>query len=260
MLLPYAWAVELGELQQNWDDLGREDPMWAILSDPAQRGGKWDRDAFFATGREHVDEALEHLRSVGAEPATGRAMDFGCGIGRLTQALAEHFDKVDGVDIAASMIDQANELNQHGERVAYHQNGREDLSLFDDGTFDLVFSLIVLQHIENRYKTRYLKEFVRILAPGGIALFTVPSHPTMTWRGIAYRLIPNGPLNFYRKKRYGNTGVIELHGMRRPEVEAAVRAAGGEVLDVSPEPLLGTPWHSYRYTVRVSDPKGTQPS
>ncbi len=224
--------------------------MWAILSDPDQRGGKWDREAFFATGREHIDEALEHLRSVGAEPAPGRALDFGCGIGRLTQALAERFDRVDGVDIAPSMVEQAEQLNRHGERVRYHVNGRDDLSLFADRSFDLALSLIVLQHIENRYKSTYLQEFVRVLAPGGIGLFTIPSHAALTPRGIVYRAVPNEILNRYRKQRYGCSGVMELYGMRRPEVEGVIRRAGAEVVDVEPEPLLGTAWHSFRYVVR----------
>ncbi len=224
--------------------------MWAILSDPSQRGGKWDRDAFFATGRDHVAEALDHLARVGAEPKPGRALDFGCGIGRLTQALAERFDRVDGVDIAPSMIEQADALNRHGDHVSYHVNDRDDLSLFPDGSFDLVLSVIVLQHIENRYKTRYLQEFVRLLAPGGVALFTVPSHAALTPRGVVFGLIPNRLLNFYRRKRYGYTGVMELHGMRSEEVEAVIGSTGADLVDVSPEPLLGTAWHSFRYTVR----------
>lgn len=224
--------------------------MWAILSDPSQRGGKWDPDAFFATGRNHVAEALDHLARVGAKPTLGRALDFGCGIGRLTQALADRFQQVDGVDIAPSMIEQANQFNRNPEAVSYHLNERDDLAIFDDGSFDLVFSLIVLQHIENQYKTKYLREFVRVLAPGGIGLFTMPSHATMTPRGLVFGLIPNPMLNFYRKKRYGYTGVMELHGMRREEVEAVLRSTGVEVVDVSPEPLLGSAWKSYRYTVR----------
>ena len=44
--------------------------------------------------------------------------------------------------------------------------------------------------------------------------------------------------------------VMELHGMPRAEVESAVRAAGGELVRVVDEPLLGTDWRSYRYTVR----------
>lgn len=242
--------MDLEKLQQNWDQLGREDPMWAILADPAQHGNKWDREAFFATGREHVQEILAELAGAGATPTPGRALDFGCGVGRLTQALSGTFAEVDGVDIAPSMIEQAHGFNPEPDRIRFHLNDRDDLALFPDATFDLVLSLIVLQHIENRYKSGYLREFVRVLRPGGVAVFTVPSHAAWTPRGIVYRLVPNRLLNLWRKRRYGYEGVMELHGMARSEVEGIVRAAGGEVVRVVDEPLLGTDWRSYRYTVR----------
>ncbi len=244
--------MDLEKLQQNWDQLGREDPMWAILADPDQHGNKWDREAFFATGREHVEEILGELAAAGASPRLGRALDFGCGVGRLTQALADTFAEVDGVDIAPSMIEQADRLNPDPVRIRFHLNDRDDLALLADGSVDFVLSLIVLQHIENRYKARYLHEFVRVLRPGGIAVFTVPSHAAWTPRGLVYRLVPNRLLNLWRKRRYGYAGVMELHGMPRAEVEGIIRSAGAEIVRVVDEPLLGTDWRSYRYTVRRS--------
>ena len=225
--------------------------MWAILADPARHGNRWDAEAFFATGREHVDDLLERAAAAGIEIGRGRALDFGCGVGRLSQALARHFDEVDGVDIAPSMIEQADGYNPDPDHLHFHLNERDDLALFDDGRFDLVLSLIVLQHIENRYKAGYLREFVRILRPGGVAIFTVPSHPAWTPRGLVYRLVPNPLLNRWRRKQYGYEGVMELHGMPRAEVERIVADAGAEVVEVVPEPLLGTDWKSFRYTVRA---------
>lgn len=242
--------MDLEKLQQNWDQLGREDPMWAILADPDQHGNKWGREEFFATGREHVEEILGELVGAGATPHPGRALDFGCGVGRLTQALSDTFAQVDGVDIAPSMIEQADGFNTEPGRVRFHLNDRGDLALFSDATFDFVLSLIVLQHIENRYKAGYLREFVRVLRPGGVAVFTVPSHAAWTPRGVVYRLVPNRLLNLWRRRRYGYEGVMELHGMGRAEVQGIVQAAGGEMVRVVDEPLLGTDWRSYRYTVR----------
>jgi len=56
-----------------------------------------------------TDVATEfaYIESLGVEPSGGRALDFGCGLGRLTQPLAERFDEAVGVDIAASMIEGA---------------------------------------------------------------------------------------------------------------------------------------------------------
>jgi ubiquinone/menaquinone biosynthesis C-methylase UbiE len=242
--------VDLKNLKQNWDSLGREDPMWAILSDPAQRGNKWDDHAFFETGRVHVAEAMERMKAMSVEPHSERALDFGCGLGRLSQALAGYFDKVDGVDIAPSMIEGAREFNRFGDRVAYHLNDNDDLRIFAENSFDFVMSLIVLQHMPNRYKTSYLKEFLRVLKPGGVVMFTVPSHVVLSKPlGLAYALVPNRALNLYRKRHYGYEGVIELHPMRRKEVEATVAVAGARVVSADPEPLAGDCWRSFQYTV-----------
>jgi SAM-dependent methyltransferase len=248
--VPYAPRVDLGNLEKNWDALGRADPMWAILADPLRRGNRWEQQAFFRSGRDHVDAALARLDELGMSPHRGRALDFGSGVGRLSQALVCHFDDVDGVDIAESMIGGARTYNRYGDRARYHVNTRDDLSLFEDGSFDFVLRLIVLQHMENRYKARYLAEFVRLLRPGGAAILTVPSHPALTARGLAFRLVPNRLLNVYRRRRYGVDGVMELHGMRRSDVEHVLLAAGARAVITEPDALLGTPWVSYRYTVR----------
>jgi len=245
--------VELSEVQRNWDDLGKNDPLWAICTENDRHGGQWDPEEFFATGREAVDEAVSDLVGLGIElPATGRGLDFGCGFGRLTLALAEHLHEVVGIDIAPSMIAGAEVHNTVGDRVSYQLNEGDDLAAFSDDSFDLVLSIIVLQHIENRFKAAYLREFLRVLRPGGVAYVTIPSHPNLkTPLGIGFKLLPNSLLNLYRRKRFGYEGLMELHGMRREEVEAVVRAAGGDVVDVRADDSVGPAWHTNRYVIRA---------
>lgn len=167
--------MELDELGKNWDQFGRDDPLWAVLTAADKREGGWDVDEFLKTGEEQVDSALEFLRTHGVDVPRQRALDFGCGPGRLTQALATRFDEVDGVDIAPSMIALARKWNRHGDRCRYHVNERSDLSLFADGTFSFIFTILVMQHMEARFQENYLREFGRCLAPGGFAFFQVVS-------------------------------------------------------------------------------------
>lgn len=169
--------MDLDELQQNWDEFGKQDPLWAIRTEPDKRGGKWDVAEFFGSGEAHVRELVGRLTEL--DLAThGVALDFGCGVGRLTQAFADHFDEVWGIDIAPSMVEGAEAFNHHGSRVHYVVNDTSDLRRFDDASFDLVFSVIVLQHIRSDIALSYVREFFRICKPGGTVVFQIPSHMT----------------------------------------------------------------------------------
>ncbi len=171
--------MRLDELAHNWDRFGREDPMWAVLTNSYRKGNRWDPDEFFETGRSTVSDWLDVLDRLDVAVNRGRALDFGCGLGRLTQALCEHFDRCDGVDIAPSMIEGAERWNRHGSRCTYHLNTGGDLADFADGAFDLVFCYLVLQHMEPDLAKGYISEFMRLLGPGGVVVFQVPEawHP-----------------------------------------------------------------------------------
>jgi SAM-dependent methyltransferase len=169
--------VDFDELKRSWQQLGSSDPRWAILSEPGREGGGWDDAAFWHSGEQFVHWVAQHLDGLGVLPARGRALDFGCGHGRLTQALAAHFEAVTGVDIASSMLDAARTANRYGERVQYVHNETPDLRVFADASFDFVLSVLVLQHMRPDYAAGYLREFLRVLVPGGTAFFQIPLEP-----------------------------------------------------------------------------------
>lgn len=191
-------ANEFRHLQETWDALGAEDPLWAVLSAAGTRGNRWNPQEFFATGQAEIAALFDDLATRGLPMQHGRALDFGCGVGRLTQALATRFDRVDGVDIAESMVAAARRFNRHGDRCIYHVNERADLSLFADGVFDLIYSRITLQHIPPEFTRLYITEFARVLSPGGVAVLHIPDGMTplreavfriaMTRRRLARRL------------------------------------------------------------------------
>src|SRR5262249_58951416 len=97
----------------------------------------------------------------------------GCGVGRVTRALAEHFDEAVGVDAAASMIERARVFDR-ANRCSFVANDSRDLSCFESGTFTAVYSRLVLQHIRPGLVKRYIPELVRVLAPGGGLMFQLP--------------------------------------------------------------------------------------
>jgi SAM-dependent methyltransferase len=164
------------ELKDNWQSLGKKDPLWAILNDPRAKGGRWSIDEFLWTGQVEVDRLFNWLENRGVKNiGHGCALDFGCGAGRLTQALAKRFDRCIGVDIAKSMVEAAYKLNPPAN-CEFLVNERPNLSVFANGSFDFIYSSIVLQHIPHPHAVNYISEFCRLLAPGGLVVFQIPVH------------------------------------------------------------------------------------
>jgi ubiquinone/menaquinone biosynthesis C-methylase UbiE len=162
-----------GELRENWQSLGNDDPLWAILSDPRTKGGKWSVGEFLKTGQMEIERVFTWLAEQGVNVVNhGRALDFGCGAGRLTQALAKRFERCTGVDVAASMLDAARKL-EPPQNCEFVLNERSDLSVFPDKSFDFIYSSIVLQHIPHPFAIGYIAEFCRLLAPNGLLAFQV---------------------------------------------------------------------------------------
>ena len=69
--------MDLRQLQWHWDTFGRQDPFWAILTDPARRGNRWSPEEFFETGRVEIAELLDRAPQLGVPCEWRRAMDFG---------------------------------------------------------------------------------------------------------------------------------------------------------------------------------------
>jgi SAM-dependent methyltransferase len=215
--------VRFGRLKRDWDYLGSTDPMWAVLTNPEKRGSGWDEEQFFRHGQREIATVLKHLDARGIELRRGRALDFGSGVGRLSQALADHFEHVVGVDIAASMVERATELNRHGDRCTYVVNTRPDLGRFPNGSFDFVYSNITLQHMPPRLMRRYLAEFVRVLAPGGVAVFEIVDPPPPLTR--ARRILGRTRAALLRRAR------IRMYWLSGRAVESVVQRHGGTVVD-----------------------------
>jgi ubiquinone/menaquinone biosynthesis C-methylase UbiE len=107
----------------------------------------------------------------------GRALDFGCGVGRLSRPLGERFRECVGLDISEGMLKLARELNDDRPNCRFVVNDAPDLGQFETASFDFVYSSLVLQHMPSAEMVEaYVSEFLRVLRPGGLAVFQTLSH------------------------------------------------------------------------------------
>jgi SAM-dependent methyltransferase len=241
--------VSLDQLQDDWTRLGREDPLWAVYVAPGTRGGKWDVDAFFALGRREVDGAFAELDRLGLAPGRLRALDFGCGVGRLSQALVAHVDEVIGLDIAPSMLEKARELDRSGGRAQFVLNPRPDLSIFGSGSVDIVYSSLVLQHMPPELARGYLAEFVRVLSPGGVAIFQVASRPTLSVKGAIFRLAPWPLLRWVQRNLLKYPAPMRMSKMSLDDVRDGIAGTRARVAAAIDDDSYGGHWRYTRYYV-----------
>ena len=166
----------ISKSQEFWDSHAKTDPLWAILSDPSKVGRGWNLQEFMATGRREVSLLMYQIRALSLSVDRAAALDFGCGVGRLTQPLAQYFESVIGVDVSPEMIRLAEQINSNPDRVRYVCNVRPDLSVFAANQFTFMYSNVVLQHIEPAATLNYLRELIRVVATDGLLVFQLPSH------------------------------------------------------------------------------------
>ena len=174
--------MSLGRHREDWERLAEVDAMWAVLTAPDRKGGRWDVGEFLATGEAEVEHVVAPAQSLGRPARRDRALDFGCGVGRLTRALGTRFGHALGLDVAEGMVERARALNADVPACEFLVNDARDLALLEDDSLDLVYSSIVLQHLPSVADiARYVGEFLRVTRPDGIVVFGIPRHIPFPW-------------------------------------------------------------------------------
>lgn len=234
--------------QQQWEALGANDPYWAVLTDPAKKNGRWNKATFFETGVDEVDCLLKKISLLDIELRCELALDYGCGVGRISRALSIPFQHVLGIDFSEAMLAEARIANGGFDNIQFLSNNGNSLPGVADGSVDLVYSNIVLQHTPRKSQRLLIREFCRVLRPGGILVFQTPSHQNMaTFSGILHFLLGNRILNVARRIRYGKGRVMEIHTIRKAQVLRLLEERGASVREIERYDSSGTAFVSYRY-------------
>lgn len=159
---------------QDWEKFGSTNPYYAVLTEKEFDTRNLDDASltkFFASGSQHIhfilDTVKQHLVP-SFQPK--RALDFGCGVGRLIIPLAGICDAVVGVDVSDSMLREAKQ-NLAARNISNVSlvKSNDNLSLVE-GQFDLVHSHIVLQHIPRARGEKIFLRLVNLVREGGVGV------------------------------------------------------------------------------------------
>lgn len=258
--------MSLNRLREAWEEYGQTDPLWAVLVRPERRHGRWSIDEFFETAQADVGEIRSRLDLWGLDLGD-RVLDFGCGVGRLTNTLVRHANEVVGIDISSSMIAKANEINTAPQQVRFvHYDGTR-LPFVDD-SFDGAISLITLQHSPPEVQIACLVELHRVVRPGGVLAVQLPTRrrhaPPLD---PAHRRAEIEPLSVPRELTPGQCAQARLRVTNRSEVtwqaESEIRLGNHWLRDGETElwddgrtdlPLPVEPGKSVEATVPITAP------
>ena len=198
-------------MRATWDQLAEAD-TGLYVGDPAR-------------GRAELDGLFGRLGA--ADRRGGVCVEVGCGPGRMTQAVAERFDRVVAVDVSPAMVERARAAVTAANVEIFAVPG-DRLAGIADGSADVVVCYLVLQHLPSRSVVlAYLREFARVLAPGGEAFVQLPVLSAglvpHTWRALRAVAVP-----FVARVSGDPARGAAFRGYRltRRELDAGLRSAG----------------------------------
>lgn len=171
-------------MQKEWDQRSRENAYHYIASWQDQ----WDEEQFLLSGEQDVQKLVDpFLAAAGFLPGDKRVLEIGCGVGRMSFALAKRFAVVEALDISSEMVNRANSLKEHlgVKNVNFSVGSGRGLNQYSEESVDFAFSFVVFQHIpEVAIIESYIREMGRVLKRGGLFRFQV--------NGYFRRLLPFG--------------------------------------------------------------------
>jgi SAM-dependent methyltransferase len=175
------------QMRADWNARAAEDANYYVAFGRRDQ----DEEGFDATGEEIVHGLKWEMRRLPeGNPRARRALEIGCGPGRLLKPMSAFFGEIHGVDISDQMVERARGRLRSIPHAHVHVALRSNLEMFADESFDFVYSYAVFQHIPSREVVMgYLQEARRVLKTGGLLRCQLNGLPETaarydTWSGV----------------------------------------------------------------------------
>jgi len=150
-----------------WEQAAKDDPIRLITG-----GHCTNLEQFLGNGFLETRPVIDLVRKVHKKaPRNIVLAEYGCGMGRLTFWLHQALRKAIGVDASETMIAKAGDAMPGPE---YHRCGGSSFPL-KAGSVDVVFSKIVFQHLPRQAVCDIIADAHRVLRPGGLLFFQLPT-------------------------------------------------------------------------------------
>jgi SAM-dependent methyltransferase len=155
-----------------WEEWGSRDPYFGVITHPKFRRSQMTPEAlreFFDSGRQHVTYVMQFIREdIDPTFAPATVLDFGCGVGRTLLPFAALAQQAVGLDVSPSMLQEA-ARNCDDQKLTNVRLISSDDSLSSlTGSYDLIHSFIVFQHIPPERGCIIFSKLLEHLAPNGI--------------------------------------------------------------------------------------------
>jgi SAM-dependent methyltransferase len=188
----------LDDTDREWEIIGKNDPYFGVITNEKYSKDNLNNERieeFFDSGYAHIDKILTRIKKYidpNFEPK--RALDFGCGVGRLVIPLSGIADYVVGVDVSDSMLKEAiiNCKNKSIINVKFIK-GDDNLSKLT-GSYNFIHSYIVFQHIPIRRGMHLFERLLELLENDGIGVIHITYSKVSKIKVITQWIKSNIPL------------------------------------------------------------------
>lgn len=229
----------LDHIESEWRRMGETEPHWSVIVDEKFKPDRISENQkeFYRSGDGSLAAMLAFFERGGRDPATiKRVFELGCGVARVTSALASKFPEVTGADVSGPHLEVARsylQANQISNVTLMRLDRLEKLRELND--IDLFYTMIVLQHNPPPLMREMLDLVLGRINPGGYAFFQLPTYAQ--------------PYEFSVDKYLAELrSEMEMHALPQEVVFSTLAEHDFDVVEVQEDVFVGYPgWMSHTF-------------